>query len=635
MSEVLNQGENSANQWEGMAQAAAEDAARENNVSEVTDDDVAYQKKLIEMQETRDDSFDYLSEDEIVKHETNTGINAKGEEYKRMPWNTWDTYARRGKDANNEHYYQKLDWDKRMTEAAANTPRRIIVGAAGDDRQNETREQFQRDVMNNVFSDIAKEQAEDPNRKLNAVEMEHLQKMYPRNDGENTSDWAARIAAETGLRFGGFLHWTPAQETAPEDVAVGESAEVAEESVPEVATAEESAPEVAAEDENARQSWDSRLEEAKSKFEQMDGESADEYERRMKTVVVSNLSTEMHNHSDRSLTDVEYTEIADMYPRNDGESVNDWYGRIKEDSGIDMRRLASGHSAPEQPEFVKRAVEEPGTEVAVRENKSEVPQRRNDKIRFLCKSDELKAWREMRGITIEQIDSMGDDGLELMYAAYGSQLTDFVREELGMTNEQITALNGQTDKINELIRKYNEFLSQGKEDEPEPETKPVEALPDNEAEAEKIRKEMVYSFGGSDLRWILEDEGLKPGDIRNLDIEGLKGLQEKVRPAMMRGLGSARVIDLLERDGVKISDLRNASFDEIREMREKYRDELMRGFATLDNISFLEENGYAFSIRDLHYKSLEEMVKLYDLVQDSDEIDFEETPNGVEDQRAA
>jgi hypothetical protein len=154
------------------------------------EEEAELQRRLAQMNDERGEDFDPLSDEEIAKNETNMGVNAKGEQYQRMPWNTWDMYARGGQSE--KTYHERNRWNKRMTAMTEQHPR----------LENETREDYERRMKMEAFASIAAEQADDDSRRVSGVEMDEVRHVFPRNEGEKTDEWAQRIYDETGVRIG-------------------------------------------------------------------------------------------------------------------------------------------------------------------------------------------------------------------------------------------------------------------------------------------------------------------------------------------------------------------------------------------------------------------------------------------------
>lgn len=602
------------NEWEIMAQEAAKEAAKANgqNPDEITEDDLEYQKKLAELAR-RDVNFDPLANEEIAKNETNMGVNAKGESYKRMPWNTWDTYARKGKDARREHFDANNAWHKRIETVMAD----MEQGA------DESSDDFKKRVLGAAYSEVAAEQAADPERRLNDVELDSLRMSYPRQEGESTMAWAQRISDETGVRFGAGK----AGEAEPKDSA--------EEEQPLDALKDETEPNVD-DDEFLKQckSWYERLGDAKSKFEQMDGESDADYERRMNTVVISNMSTEIANNEDRKLNDVEYGKITEMYPREDDEDNDAYIARVKEETGIDLRTAVAtredmglddgGENGDEDkqfmpPDFVRNAVDsnpaeqDLGTEIitaAVEEGGEDAEaadKARIEKMRSIMGGELFENMRKKYHISDEDLKNMSDEDVALAFEAYKQQLEEWAKKPVeeggaGYDDDELRKLGAGGDKnIAELMARFNEYIG-----------KDLESLDDDAESAEqmeKLREAMIRGMSIADLRDMLEAEGVMVDDMENMDAEQLKELQEKLRKRMFEAFGADNGIgDYLERDDIKVDDLEEKDFEGMKDQREVYRQEFIHDLSDESLADKLRERD--IRIDDLEAMTMEELLAL-------------------------
>ena len=616
-------GSDELNEWEIMAQEAAKEAAEQAGVdpNNVSEDDIAYQKKMMEMAR-RSTDFDPLSDEEMSANETNTGINKDGEEYERMPWNRWDMYGRVGKDSKREHYDARMAWSKHVEEVAATIPRRETIRTTsmegsdyvGEHTVPESDKEYRLRVMNAVYAEIAKEQAEDPSRKLSQIEIESLQTYYPREEGESTKDWAQRITDETGVRFGSTKTVEVKDGGEPEPIEEPEETEPITEPEPEPVEEPEEEPEQPEAEETMtdQESWDARMADAKSKFEKMhfvDGteESDEDYERRMATLVLSNVSTEMANDLSRQLTDVELTNLADMYPRGEKETAIQWAARIKDETNIsvDPRRLGD---LTYDPSKYENPAEEPLTPDVERFNTPEEQEAREkheraEKLRKLFKSDALKYLCEMYNVSPDDIDGFDDDEIIAMYRAFGQKLEDFAKNELGMTDEDLQRI-AQDGSAMDLILKYNEYLKKKLHGEDEPSTEDGEQ---NEAmEAEKAA--LIEQIDWLDLRNFLKEEGLRISDIENMSIEELKDLKERLRKRMVESLDIEDMMDVLKADGFRIKDLEEADFERLVDIREAYRMRFISDCDTEANADKLKE--WDIRVIDLQQMTLEELIDL-------------------------
>ena len=598
------------NEWEIMAQEAAKEAAKENgqNPDEITEDDLEYQKKLAELAR-RDVNFDPLANEEIAKNETNMGINAKGESYQRMPWNTWDTYARRGKDADRGHFDASNAWHKRIESVMADM----------EQGTDESSDDFKKRVLDAAYGDVAAEQAADPTRILNQVELDSLRMSYPRQEGESTMAWARRISDETGVRFG----TGKGSEAAPKDSI--------EEEQPLDAPKDETEPNVD-DDEFLKQckSWYERLGDAKSKFEQMDGESDADYERRMNTVVISNMSTEIANNEDRKLNDVEYGKITEMYPRKEDEDNDAYIARVKEETGIDLRTAVAtredmglddgGEDSDEDksfmaPDFVRNAIDQdqnPGTEIIERSAEAEgedaeAEKARIEKMRSIMGSELFENMRKKYKISDEDLKNMSDEDVMLAFEAYKQQLEEWAKKPVeeggaGYSDEELRKMAAGGDKnIADLMARFNEYIGKGLETD------------NNDAESaeqmEKLREAMIRGMSIADLRDMLEAEGVMVDDMENMDAEQLKELQEKLRKRMFEAFGADNGIgDYLERDDIKVDDLEEKDFEGMKDQREVYRQEFIRDLSDETLADKLEARN--IRIDDLEAMTMEELLAL-------------------------
>ncbi len=593
------------NEWERMAQEAAVEAAKAagQNPDNITEDDLAYQKKQMEMAR-RGTDFDPLADDEIAKNETNTGINAKGEEYQRMPWNTWDTYARRGKDANREYFDAHNAFRKRIEETMSD----LEQGADEDPKA------YKKRVMEAVYGAVAQEQADDPSRKLSEVELDSLAQNYPRQEGENTMAWAQRISDETGVRFGAGK--------------VAETEPTAEE-IEEVESAEKAEPNVE-DDEFLQQckDWYERIADAKSKFEKIkniDGteESDADYERRMNTVAISNISTELANHPDRVLNDVEYGKVTEMYPREKDEEYQHYIDRVKEETGIDLttatrERMGVDDAQQNAPEFVTRVMDDK-QEVATVENTvegeengedAEAKHRRAEMTRALFQSDMFKNAREAFKITDEDLENMTDDEILAAMEGYKQRLVEWAKKPveeggLGYTAEDFKKIGeGGDAAIAAFVSQYNEYLGKNLEKD-----KDDAEGAESAEQMEKLRAEMMRSMSIADLRDMLEAEGVMVDDMENMDAEQLKELQEKLRKRMFEAFGADNGIgDYLERDDIKVDDLEEKDFEGMKDQREVYRQEFIHDLSDESMADKLESRG--LKLDDLEAMTMEELLAL-------------------------
>lgn len=610
------------NEWERMAQEAAVEAAKAagQNPDEITEDDLAYQKKQMEMAR-RGTDFDPLADDEIAKNETNTGINAKGEKYQRMPWNTWDTYARRGKDADREYFDAHNAFKKRIEETMAD----LEQGADEDPKA------YGKRVMEAVYGAVAQEQANDPSRKLNEVEIDSLVRNYPRQEGENTMAWAQRISDETGIRF-------TASSKSESGVDANDEQEETEqiEQIEQIEAVEQAdqadKDELNKEDDEFLQQckdWYERIADAKSKFEKIkniDGteESDADYERRMNTVAISNISTELANHPDRVLNDVEYGKVTEMYPREQDEEYQHYIDRVKEETGIDLttatrERMGVDDAQQNAPEFVTRAMDEDKHEIATVENTvegdengedAEAMHRRAEMTRALLQSDMFKNAREAFKITDEDLENMTDEEILAAMEGYKQRLVEWAKKPveeggLGYTAEDFKKIGeGGDAAIAAFVAKYNEYLGKNLEKD-----KDDAEGAESAEQMEKLRAEMMRSMSIADLRDMLEAEGVMVDDMENMDVEQLKELQEKLRKRMFEAFGADNGIGgYLERDDIKVDDLEEKDFEGMKEQREVYRQEFIRDLSDESMAGKLESRD--LKLEDLEAMTMEELLAL-------------------------
>ena len=153
-------------------------------------------RKLEDMSQ-RDSSYDALSDAEISANETNTGINARGEEYTRNS-STFDRYPRQQGESSAD-YGSRIRWMNQMEKLIADNPQQD--GESRDDYSARleslgavTLEDF-RNQENAAEDDAARRE------KLREIVREH-----PRNEGENTFDYAQRIYDETGVKIGDHIN---------------------------------------------------------------------------------------------------------------------------------------------------------------------------------------------------------------------------------------------------------------------------------------------------------------------------------------------------------------------------------------------------------------------------------------------
>lgn len=599
------------NEWEIMAREAAKEAAKANgqNPDEITEDDLEYQKKLAELAR-RDVNFDPLANEEIAKNETNMGVNAKGESYKRMPWNTWDTYARKGKDARREHFDANNAWHKRIETVMAD----MEQGA------DESSDDFKKRVLGAAYGEVAAEQAADPERRLNDVELDSLRMSYPRQEGESTMAWAQRISDETGVRFGAGK----AGEAEPKDSVEEEQSLDALE--------DETEPDFD-DDEIVEQcrSWNERLADAKSKFEQMDGESDAEYWRRMNTVVISNMSTEIANNEDRKLNDHEYYMLLAMYPQEEDEDDDAYIARLKEETGIDLRTavdtsedmgLEDDDADDKQfmpPDFVRNAVDsnpadqDLGTEIVTAaaeeggEDAEAADKARIEKMRNIMGGELFENMRKKYHISDEDLKNMSDEDVVLAFEAYKQQLEEWAKKPVeeggaGYDDDELRKLGAGGDKnIAELMARFNEYIG-----------KDLESLDDDAESAEqmeKLREAMIRGMSIADLRDMLEAEGVMVDDMENMNAEQLKELQEKLRKRMFEAFGADNGIgDYLERDDIKVDDLEEKDFEGMKDQREVYRQEFIHDLSDESLADKLRERD--IRIDDLEAMTMEELLAL-------------------------
>ena len=635
-------------EWDKMARSAALDRAAIDGYDlddKDNPDDIAYQKKLLEMQERQEkedaQEFDPLSDDEIKKFETNMGINAKGEEYQRMPWNTWDNYARRGKEAKREAFDARMAWNKRIEQAMSENAQGI----------DESPADYQKRVMGIVYGQIAEEQKNDPSRGLSSVELESLKKSYSRNEGENTNDWAKRISEETGVRFGAAK-----KAEQPESTASAE-----EEPAP--AQPEQARPAETEEDYSKQyEDWYKRLADMKGKFgrdinyyaamEQFprkEGESyqdyakrlrendviskyiSDEgrkelvgqfgpkaldnipsfiesdadYDRRMTLAVLSNVSTELANNPSRQLSDVERAKVMEMFPRGENEDYQKYLARVKEETGIDFDGKRSAEASNEAPDFVRQAMENSEQDDIRSDAESsaedgELDSEKIARIRELLGGDLLDIMNRF-GLSKDELDKLSDQEILDAYSGFDEKLSKFAKEELGYSDDELRRImeNGGDD-LKALLAKFAESLD-GKSEKKTGDAEDAEAM---EAERNRIMESMDIV----DLREFIKAEGLTNDDIENMSVEELRDLQERLRKRMIESLDIEDLMDLLKGDNLKIKDIEDADFETLKDLREKYRQKFMDDVDVEQYADKLKEWG--IKDIDLEQMTLEELIAL-------------------------
>ena len=366
--------------------------------------------------------------------------------------------------------------------------------------------------------------------------------------------------------------------------------------------------------------WYERIADAKSKFEPMDGESEAAYERRMNTVAISNISTEIANHKERFLNDVEYSKVTEMYPREKDEEYNAYLARVKTETGIDLKTAvapreqdSSNNSRARQPEFVSRVVDTQSTEIAKRNPEANAEKAQIEKMRGIIGSKVLENIRKKYGVSDEDLKNLSDEDVVLMFNAYKQQLEDWAKmskEEggAGYNDEELKKLAAGNDmNIADLMSRYNQYIGNSLEAE-KGDAGSVESSETAE-QMEKLRESMIRGMSSADLRDILEAEGVMVDDMENMDAEQLKELQEKLRKRMFEAFGADNGIgDYLERDDIRVDDLEGKDFEGMKDQREKYRQEFMHDLSDEALADKLKERN--IRIDDLEAMTMEELLGL-------------------------